>query len=82
MADTDLALNPQWRQRIAEIGKSQFVREEMLRLGFLHHPDEAERERIKARLDAAYPRLRELRRELKTRIPVAGDPPSADCPGP
>lgn len=65
MADNDLALNPQWRQRIAEIGMSQFVREEMLRLGFLRHPDPAEQERIKALLDAAYPRLRKLRRELE-----------------
>lgn len=66
MANADIGLNPRWRQRIAEIGKTQFVREEMLRLGFLHTADEAQRQQIKAFLDASYPRLRDLRRELET----------------
>ena len=31
----DKKLNPNWKQRIAEIGKNNFEVEEMIRLGFL-----------------------------------------------
>ena len=65
MASEDLALNPEWRERIAKIGKQNFVREEMLRLGFLDEllKDEA-RAQITKYLDTAYPRLAELKKDL------------------
>jgi len=31
---TDKKLNPNWKQRITEIGKNNFELEEMIRLGF------------------------------------------------
>ncbi len=65
MAENDLALNPDWRARIAQIGKQNFVREEMLRLGFVNKMlSDEERARIQEFLDRAYPRLRELRKDL------------------
>jgi retron-type reverse transcriptase len=60
----DLALNPEWRKRITEIGRVNFVREEMLRLGFLSHLSEERQEEVRRFLDEAYPRLSELKREL------------------
>ncbi len=39
MADTDGVLNPRWRKRIAEVGKSAYEIEEMVRLGFLPADD-------------------------------------------
>lgn len=65
MAAQDLALNPDWRERIAQIGKQNFVREEMLRLGFVSKKlSDNERARIQGFLDKAYPRLKELRKDL------------------
>lgn len=65
MASQDLALNSDWRERIAQIGKQNFVREEMLRLGFVSKKLSAEeRARIQLFLDKAYPRLRELKKDL------------------
>lgn len=64
MDSTDLALNPQWRDRLKEVGRSNFVREEMLRLGFCANISEAERARVQSFLDEAYPKLAELKREL------------------
>lgn len=65
MAEQDLALNPEWQERIAQIGKRNFVREEMLRLGFLSSKlSDSERVRIQAFLDRAYPRLAELKKDL------------------
>ena len=66
MTSEELSLNPEWRERIAEIGKQNFVREEMLRLGFLDEllKDEA-RAQITKYLDTAYPRLAELKRDLE-----------------
>lgn len=65
MASQDLALNPDWAERIAQIGKQNFVREEMLRLGFVSKKlSEEDRARIQAFLDQAYPRLEELRKDL------------------
>lgn len=77
MADNDLALNPDWQKRIAQIGKQNFVREEMLRLGFVRPTlGESERLRIKSFLDQAYPRLAELKKDLaaiRTQINEIGD---------
>ncbi len=65
MASEDPALNPEWRERIAKIGKKNFVREEMLRLGFLDEAlKDGVRTQIKAYLDSAYPRLAELKKDL------------------
>jgi len=65
VASQDLALNPDWRERIAQIGKQNFVREEMLRLGFVSKKlSDEERARIQGFLDQAYPRLRELKKDL------------------
>jgi RNA-directed DNA polymerase len=65
VASEDLALNPEWRERIAKIGKQNFVREEMLRLGFLDEQlKNGVRAQIKAYLDSAYPRLAELKKDL------------------
>lgn len=65
MDSSDLSLNPSWRDRIAQVGRTNFVREEMLRLGFLGDDlVESELSRIKGFLDEAYPRLTELRRDL------------------
>jgi RNA-directed DNA polymerase len=61
----ELSLNPHWRNRVKEIGRMNFTREEMLRLGFYTELDESEQERIKAFLDEAYPRLAELKKELE-----------------
>ena len=58
MAEQDLALNPDWQERISQIGKQNFVREEMLRLGFFSNKlKKAERDRIQAFLDKAYSRI-------------------------
>ena len=49
MEEQDLALNLDWQERISQIGKKNFVREEMLRLGFFSNKlKEAERDRIQA----------------------------------
>ena len=65
MAEQDLALNPDWQERISQIGKQNFVREEMLRLGFFSNKlKKAERDRIQAFLDEAYPRLAELKKDF------------------
>ena len=65
MASQNLALNPEWQKRISQIGKPNFVREEMLRLGFFSAKlGEADRVRIQTLLDAAYPRLAELKKDL------------------
>jgi len=65
VASQDLALNPDWKERIAQIGKQNFVREEMLRLGFVSKKlSDEERARIQGFLDQAYPRLKELRKDL------------------
>lgn len=65
MAENELALNPDWQGRIAKIGKRNFVREEMLRLGFFRTKlEKAELNRVQAFLDAAYPRLAELKKDL------------------
>jgi hypothetical protein len=65
VASQDLALNPDWRKRIAQIGKQNFVREEMLRLGFVSKKlSEEDRARIQGFLDQAYPRLKELKKDL------------------
>ena len=65
MEEQDLALNLDWQERISQIGKKNFVREEMLRLGFFSNKlKEAERDRIQALLDEAYPRLAELKNDL------------------
>jgi retron-type reverse transcriptase len=60
----DLALNPQWRERISAIGRANFVREEMLRLGFISKLSEERRLELQRFLDETYPRIRELKREL------------------
>jgi retron-type reverse transcriptase len=59
-----LALNPQWRERISAIGRANFVREEMLRLGFISQLSEERRLDLQRFLDEAYPRISELKREL------------------
>ena len=65
MEEQDLALNLDWQERISQIGKKNFVREEMLRLGFFSNKlKEAERDRIQALLDEAYPRLADLKNDL------------------
>jgi len=65
VAKQDLALNPEWQERIAQIGKRNFVREEMLRLGFFSSKlSDSERVRIQTFLDRAYPRLAELKKDL------------------
>ena len=61
----ELSLNPHWRKRVQEIGRMNFSREEILRLGFFSDLDDAERQQLKTFLDEAYPRLAELRKELK-----------------
>lgn len=61
----ELSLNPSWRARVREIGKMNFVREEMLRLGFFTEIDEKERQRLKTYLDDALPRLSKLKKELE-----------------
>ncbi len=77
MAETDLALNPDWQGRIAQIGKQNFVREEMLRLGFFTSKlSKSERERIQSFLDRTYPRLAELKKdlaEIRAQIGEVGD---------
>ena len=78
MAEQDLALNPDWQERIAQIGKQNFVREEMLRLGFFNSEklSDSERARIQSFLDKAYPRLAELKKDLatiRTQINEVGD---------
>lgn len=65
MAETELSLNPHWRKRIKEIGLANFVREEMLRLGFYSEISEPERQQLTQFLDHAYPRLAELKNELE-----------------
>jgi RNA-directed DNA polymerase len=62
VASTDLALNPHWVERIAKIGKANFVREEMLRLGFVTKLEE--HQQIQEFLDKAFPRLAELKSAL------------------
>lgn len=65
MAENEIELNPDWKERIALIGKQNFVREEMLRLGFFSSTlAESDRVGILAFLDKAYPRLRELKGDL------------------
>lgn len=61
----ELSLNPHWRERVREIGRMNFTREEMLRLGFYSKLDETEKERLTALLDEAYPRLKDLKKELE-----------------
>ena len=76
MVPQDLALNPDWNERITQIGRQNFVREEMLRLGFSSRLSEEERLRIQAFLDHAYPQLRELKKdlaEIRTKIDSIGD---------
>jgi hypothetical protein len=61
----DVALNPDWVNRISQIGKTNFVREEMLRLGFFSTKlNEEELRRIQSFLDRAYPQLAELKKDL------------------
>jgi len=65
VAESDLALNPDWQERISQIGKQNFVREEMLRLGFFSSTlSQAERTRIQVLLEGAYPKLAELKKDL------------------
>ena len=61
----DLSLNPHWRRRVREIGRMNFTREEMIRLGFYSELESAEKEKLQMLLDEAYPRLSELKKELK-----------------
>jgi RNA-directed DNA polymerase len=61
----ELSLNPNWRERVKQIGRMNFTREEMLRLGFYSNLDEAEKERLEAFVDEVYPRLAELKKELE-----------------
>jgi RNA-directed DNA polymerase len=68
MTDDGLQINPDWKARIAEIGRAHFIREEMLRLGFYASSQDSigadELRQVWSFLDHAYPRLAELRREL------------------
>ncbi len=65
MTGGPLDINPDWASRIREIGRDNFVREEMLRLGFFSVPlEEKERANLQAFLDQAYPRLAELKKAL------------------
>ena len=59
-----LVLNKLWRERIEEIGLKHFVREEMLRLGFVSDIDEGEKKKLRKFLDQAFPKLSELKKEL------------------
>jgi RNA-directed DNA polymerase len=75
------ATNPDWRQRMLQIGKAEFIREEMERLGFWP-PTEgvaAEAQEAEAQLAALTPELRALRQEmagLDAEIRKAGDIPA------
>ena len=42
----NIKLNPNWKQRISEIGKRSFEYEEMLRLGFIKPKTDEEKEII------------------------------------
>ena len=65
MSAEGIALNPEWRARVAEIGKVNFVREEMLRLGFVDKSlTPSVRAGIQEFLNKAYPRLTELKKDL------------------
>lgn len=57
--------NPNWAARIRQIGRDNFVREEMLRLGFFSKQvGEAERAELQSFLEQAYPRIAELKSAL------------------
>jgi len=64
MMEETLVLNQRWRERIKEIGLKHFVREEMLRLGFVSDIDEGEKKKLRKFLDQAFPKLSELKKEL------------------
>ncbi len=64
MAEEDLTFNPEWRARIKAVGKMNFVREEMLRLGFYSELDKKEVKRLSKKLEKLYPKLSKLKSEL------------------
>ena len=60
------AVQADWRQRLKKIGKAEFIREEMERLGFWPPEEgvEANMREAEAQLAPLYPELRALRQEL------------------
>ncbi|MEP1425869.1 MAG: reverse transcriptase family protein [Tateyamaria sp.] len=64
MENNDAALNPDWKQQIAKIGKANFMREEMLRLGFFNNLDPEKRRQAEAVIEATGIKLRQLRPQL------------------
>jgi hypothetical protein len=74
------AVKPDWRKRLQEVGKAEFIREEMERLGFWPPVEGVEAQALEAEAALAplYPELSALRQELTAldrQIREAGDIP-------
>jgi retron-type reverse transcriptase len=66
MSNDGQGVTPDWRQRLKQIGKRAFIREEMMRLRFWPpNPEVAEKQaELLSRLRVRYDELAEIRREL------------------
>ena len=64
MENNNVALNPDWEKKIAEMGMDNFVREEMLRLGFFNKIDPKKRKQAETVIKKTGTKLRRLRPKL------------------
>ena len=66
MSEDGLGLNPAWSERIQQIGVQNFVKEEMLLLGFWKIPkNQSKCQELVKRLESHYEDLRKLRSDLR-----------------